>query len=107
MARPKGKVFASALKRLIGRSTVFILGTRRPRTAGALVDEVCTWHKGDIAALQQTNRHSITSSERASNSGGAASLSAFAVLRLITNSTLLLCWIGRSAGFAPLRIFPT
>ena len=30
--------------------------------------------------------------------------SAFAVLRLITSSTLVLCWTGRSAGFAPLRI---
>jgi hypothetical protein len=51
--------------------------------------------------------HSITSSARVSNSGGIVRPSAFAVLRLITSSTLVLCWIGRSASFAPLRIFST
>src|SRR5262249_54661880 len=53
----------------------------------------------------QTERHSITSSARASNSGGTVRSSAFAVLRLITSSTLVLCWMGRSAEFAPRRIF--
>jgi hypothetical protein len=30
--------------------------------------------------------------------------SAFAVFRLMYNSTLVTCWTGRSAGFSPLRI---
>ncbi len=30
-------------------------------------------------------------------------LSAFAVLRLMTNSNLVVCWTGRSAGVSPLR----
>ena len=51
------------------------------------------------------SRHSITSSARASNEDGTVRPSALAVLRLITSSTLVLCWMGRSAGLAPLRIF--
>jgi len=51
--------------------------------------------------------HSITSSARASSSRGTVRPSAFAVLRLITSSTLVPCWMGRSVGLAPLRIFPT
>ena len=51
-------------------------------------------------------RHSMTSSARASNEGGISRPSAFAVLRLMTSSNWVGCRIGRSAGFAPLRIFP-
>jgi hypothetical protein len=51
--------------------------------------------------------HSITSSARAKRDGGIVNPSALAVFRLMTSSTLVLCWIGRSAGLAPLRIFPT
>src|SRR4051812_38630034 len=50
--------------------------------------------------------HSITSSARASNVGGISRLSAFAVLRLMINSTLVDCTTGRSAGFSPLRTRP-
>jgi len=50
--------------------------------------------------------HSITSSAWASSKTGMLRPRALAVLRLITSSTLVLCWIGRSAGLAPLRIFP-
>src|SRR6476660_6480560 len=50
--------------------------------------------------------HSITSSACASSKTGMLRPRALAVLRLITSSTLVLCWIGRSAGLAPLRIFP-
>src|SRR5262249_50410748 len=46
--------------------------------------------------------HSITSSARASSVGGISRRSAFAVLRLITNSNLLDCTTGSSAGFSPL-----
>jgi hypothetical protein len=51
--------------------------------------------------------HSITSSARAKTIGGIVNPSALAVIRLMTSSTLVLCWIGKSAGLAPLRIFPT
>src|SRR5262245_43120902 len=50
--------------------------------------------------------HSITSSASASSVGGISTPSAFAVLRLITNSNLVGCRTGRSAGLAPLRTLP-
>jgi hypothetical protein len=51
--------------------------------------------------------HSITSSARTRNDSGIVRPSAFAVLRLITNSNFVGCCTGRSAGFAPLRILST
>ena len=48
--------------------------------------------------------HSITSSARASNEDGTARARALAVLKLIVNSNLLACTIGKSAGFSPLRM---
>jgi hypothetical protein len=51
--------------------------------------------------------HSITSSARASSMGGIVRLSVLAVLRLITSSNLVGCWMGRSAGFAPFRMAST
>src|SRR5262245_59685432 len=54
-----------------------------------------------------TAAHSITSSARASSVGGTSRPSAFAVLRLITNSNLVGCWTGRSPGFSPLRMRST
>ena len=50
--------------------------------------------------------HSITSSARASSVGGTVRPSALAVLRLMTNSNLVGCITGRSAGFSPLRTRP-
>src|SRR6266498_789881 len=51
--------------------------------------------------------HSITSSARASSVAGTSRPSAFAVLRLITNSYLVGACTGRSAGFSPLRMRST
>jgi len=51
--------------------------------------------------------HSITSSARASRFGGTSMPSARAVSRLMTNSNLLDCTTGKSAGVAPLRMRPT
>src|SRR5262245_25367661 len=48
--------------------------------------------------------HSITSSARASNVGGTARPSTFAVLRLITSSYLVGACTGRSAGFSPFKM---
>ena len=50
--------------------------------------------------------HSITSSAIESSAGGTSMPSARAVCRLMTNSNLVDCSTGRSAGFAPLRILP-
>src|SRR6187401_1353250 len=55
----------------------------------------------------QRRHHSITSSARASSVGGTVTPNAFAVLRLMTNSNCVGCRTGISAGFAPLRIWPT
>ena len=51
--------------------------------------------------------HSITRSERWTRPAGSASLSARAVLRLTTSRNFSGRWIGRSAGFAPLRMRST
>jgi hypothetical protein len=50
--------------------------------------------------------YSITSSARTSIGGGIVRPSAFAVFRLITSSTFVDNWTGRSAGFSPLRMRP-
>src|SRR6266704_2301535 len=50
--------------------------------------------------------YSITWSAMEITPGGTSMPSAFAVLRLITNSNLVGCTTGRSAGFSPLRILP-
>src|SRR5579872_460535 len=51
--------------------------------------------------------YSITSSAMASIVGGTVRPNAPAVLTLITNSNLVGCMIGKSAGRAPLRILST
>jgi hypothetical protein len=51
--------------------------------------------------------HSMTSSVRARIAGGTVRPSALAVFRLTTSSNVVGCWIGRSAGAAPLRILST
>src|SRR6266850_5464334 len=61
-----------------------------------------TWHLD-----QRMFRYSITLSAAASSVGGTVRPKALAALRLITNSKLVGCWIGKSAGLVPLRTFPT
>src|SRR5262249_5708618 len=51
--------------------------------------------------------HSITSWAVAMSLSGTSSPSAFAVLRLMTNSNLVGCWTGRSPGLSPLRMRST
>ena len=51
--------------------------------------------------------YSITSSASTSKLCGIVRPSALAVLRLMTNSNLVGCMTGRSAGLMPLRTFPT
>jgi hypothetical protein len=73
-----------------------LLRTRRERPRSRAAEQ-----RDELAAV-----HSITSSAVASSVGGTVRPSARAVLRLITNSNLVDCMTGRSAGWAPLRIRP-
>src|SRR5262249_43336952 len=50
--------------------------------------------------------HLISSSARASSWSGTSIESAFAVLRLMTNSNFVGCRIGTSAGLSPFKILP-
>src|SRR5262245_50724325 len=62
------------------------------------------------AAEQRDERaapdHSITSSAPASSVAGTVRLSILAVCALMTNSSLVACTTGSSAGLAPLRTRP-
>jgi hypothetical protein len=55
----------------------------------------------DLHCNKRLDPYSITSSARTRSAVGIISPSAFAVLRLMTSSTLTACWTGRSAGFSP------
>src|SRR5262249_36423390 len=59
---------------------------------------------GRLRRNERAASHSIASSARASNVGGTSMASALAVRRLMTNSNLVDCNTGRSAGFVPLGI---
>src|SRR6202011_6113999 len=83
----------------------FIEGFRRPATVQA-----ASLRSAGIRNPQQERKsphYSITSLAIASRVAGTTRPSAFAVLRLTTNSNWVGCWTGRSAGFAPLRILST
>ena len=59
-----------------------------------------------LDVLRLSSRYySITLSARTNNASGTVTPIVLAVLTLITNSNLAGCWIGRSAGFDPLRNF--
>src|SRR5262249_2952797 len=76
--------------------TLALLRTERQRPHRRRANE-----RDEIAAL-----HSSTSSAIASSPGGMVRPSAFAVCRLMTNSNLVDCITGRSAGLTPLRTLP-
>src|SRR5262249_59015550 len=75
---------------------VALLRPRRERPRGRRAAE----ERDELAAV-----HSITSSASASKRSGMVRPSVLAVFRLITNSNLVDCSTGRSAGFAPWGIF--
>ena len=60
----------------------------------------------DRASFAGAFSHSITSSARASSIGGTSRPSERAVCKLMTNSNLVDCKTGSSAGLAPLRMLP-
>src|SRR5215467_14148969 len=66
----------------------------RRRRAAEQRDELTPFH------------YSITSSARACSVSGTVRPRALAVLRLMISSSFVDCWTGKSAGFAPWRIFP-
>src|SRR5262245_9477032 len=74
-----------------------LLRARRKRPRNRCAAE----QRDEIAPL-----HSITSSARPSSVSGKVMPSALAALRLMTSSTFVTCWTGRSNGFSPLRIRP-
>src|SRR5438876_6438555 len=76
-----------------------LLRARRERPRGH-----CAADKRDEVAPPD---HSITSSAATSRPGRTSRPSALAVCRLITNSNLVGCVTGKSAGFSPLRMRPT
>ena len=72
---------------------------------------VCDDRPSDGRTAEQRDElasdHSMTSSARARSVGGSSSPSPLAVCRLMTNSNLVGCSTGMSAGFAPRKILLT
>jgi len=66
----------------------------------------CAMGASHHPAMAGAQTYSMTSSAPARIDCGTVRPSALAVLRLMTNSNLVGCWTGRSAGFSPLRILP-
>ncbi len=83
---------------LLGDAAVWLLRPRRERPRCRRAAE----QRDELAPFQLIELHS-----RASTVSGTVRPSAFAVLRLITNSNLVGACTGRSAGFSPLRMRST
>src|SRR5262249_6886498 len=75
----------------------------------ALLRARCEWPRRCAAEqrYELAASHSITSSARCCSIQGTSRPSAFAVLRLMTNSYLVGACTGRSSGFSPLRMRST
>ena len=97
--RSRGSLRRRATRCETTRSPASPAAARAPRAATRLP------RRQDSA---MNSRRLIRSPRRrvASSVGGTVRPSALAVLRLITNSNLVDCMTGRSAGFSPLRIRP-
>ena len=80
--------------------------TKRHAATGAASYNQLNNPNGARACTHKRAAHSITSSARARSDCGTVRPSALAVLRLMTSSILLGCWIGSSPGFSPLRMRP-
>ena len=65
------------------------------------------WANSGLTRRSKNDHYSITSSARDSNEGETESPMAFAVFKLMTNSNLVGCCTGRSAGSMPRRILST
>src|SRR5262249_23311175 len=81
--------------------TLGLLRARRERPCRRAAEK-----RDELAAIHLRG-HSITSSATKRKSRGIVSPSSLAVFRLMTNSNLVGCPTGKSAGLAPLRILST
>src|SRR5262249_11845011 len=81
-----------------GRQFAWLLRPRRERPCRRAAKQ-----RDELA----TPNHSITSSARARKDSGIVRLMALAAGRLMINSNLVGCSIGRSAALAPLKILST
>jgi len=88
-----------------------VLASKRNRDVADFAASALTVAPVTITALggplARLVRHSMTSSAMASTPGGIVRPSVFAVLRLITNSNLVGCSTGKSAGLVPFSILST
>jgi hypothetical protein len=79
--------------------------------AALLSTRIVAWRQRAVKfipnALARLSTYWITSVACCKTAGGIVSPSAFAVFRLMTSSNVVACSMGRSAGFAPLRILST
>src|SRR6516162_1616519 len=71
---------------------------------GAPASNVRFVPKADILRCGKERRYSMTSSASNCIDVGTSRPRVFAVLRLMTSSNFVGAWIGRSAGFSPLRM---
>src|SRR5215475_12639360 len=104
-----GRRGAEEVAALQGQIQALQIELENPSHALALLRPRRERPRGCRAAEQRDERaplHSITSSARASNVGGISRPSIIAVARLMTNSNLVDCTTGRSAGFTPWRMRP-
>jgi hypothetical protein len=100
------KGLMSALGQKLPRRGQVAMSALSPKAAAAIADRrVRFGPKADSCAATKES-YSITSSAIASTPDGIVRPNALAVLRLMTSSTFVDRSTGKSAGFAPLRIFP-
>ena len=80
---------------------------RRSGPEVSMLGGTADWDDADLLRGLCQPPYSTTRSARASTVSGIPMLSAFAVRKLIDNSTCVGCSTGRSAGFTPAKIFFT
>src|SRR5262249_43468069 len=81
--------------------------TRHCRQRGSARSEMQELSAGEVGELLSITSFAHLVAAGASNGSGKVRPSVFAVFALMTNSTFVTCWTGRSAGFSPLRMRPT
>src|SRR6267154_4648966 len=84
-----------------------LFGRRPPQRVDSLVMPASeNLHSNGLMHSSNQPFYSITASARPSSGSGTVSPRDFAVLRLKTNSTFVVCCTGRLSGFSPLRMRP-
>ena len=103
---PQRGLFAGTMRSVLGQSRCLsdVGMSASPPTSGCMTagNEPTLWANNNYVRSKKIH-HSITSSARAKSVGGIVNPSALAVFRLMTSSTLVLCWIAGSARLAPLE----